>query len=227
MPALNYVQRLWFADTFVVLDIVQRQGRGWENRNKLLLPDPAWLTVPVLSSSRELIVDTLVSENDWVDDHIKRVRMYYQRHPYFSESLLNQVYGGLFENGSSFCSVILRFLRNVCDILGFLPNFILASEVADQRVYDASGPEKLLELCRKVGADIYISGANGRGYGVNEIFEGSNIEVVYHETLLGEYSQPKRSVFEPFMGVLDAMFCMGIDGLGEMIRKYPDDIGEK
>ena len=60
LPALNYLQRLYFADIFVIFDVVQREVRGFENRNKLLLPKPKWLTIPVSSSGREKIYKSVL-----------------------------------------------------------------------------------------------------------------------------------------------------------------------
>jgi hypothetical protein len=47
LPTLNYLIRLYFSDCFVLLDNVQRQARGYENRNKLLMPSAKWLSISI------------------------------------------------------------------------------------------------------------------------------------------------------------------------------------
>lgn len=51
LPVISYLQRLYFADIFVFLDNVQRQPRGVENRNKIIVNGKEkWLSIPVKSS---------------------------------------------------------------------------------------------------------------------------------------------------------------------------------
>lgn len=209
LPALNYLQRLYFADRFVVLDVVQRQARGWENRNKLLLPSPTWLTIPVASSSRSLIINATIDGRAWIDEHKDRISQHYGRAPYFNEALLNHVYT-INEDSSRYADVLVEMLKNACRLLSFEPRFVFASNVLAPEEMTRGGVEILRLLSQRVNADCYVSGPNGRNYGVSDGFLGSGIEVRFHEFHHPMYGQGGRP-FVPYMGYLDALFYCGAE----------------
>ena len=214
LPALNYLQRLIAADRFIVLDTVQRQGRGWENRNKLLLPDPKWLTIPVASSSREMICNAVIKETEWIKKHQQQIEKYYRNHPFFDKTILNRYYQGivhLLGRQGSYCEILVQLLLNACSILGIEPKIILASQLENSATNEDIGPGKLCHLCKNVRANRYISGPNGRKYGVESAFSGSGVKVVYHYFEHPKYTQPGLDTFVPYLGFLDAIFSAGKD----------------
>jgi hypothetical protein len=215
---VNYLQRLFHADVFVLLDDVQRQGRGVENRNKILCNGKAeWLTIPIRSGHREKIAATIVDGNTWVAWHYNKIISAYKRHPFFDEAIVREAYTGIGqETGLGFTDVVERFLRNVCTLFGFTPNFIRASRLSID--HEKAGPEHLYAICRAVGATAYISGANGIQYGVGEIFAGW-IPVLYNICSLKEYSQYGQQEFVPWLSFFDQIFSVGLERTSEWITE--------
>ncbi len=225
LPIISYIQRLHFSDCFVLLDVVQRQGRGWENRNKLLIPTPKWLSVPISSSTRALIKDTHISGADWIDQHKKAIRHNYKKHPYYNERILNKYYEGVKEmitaGQTEFVDVLEKMLVNSSEIFDIKINIQRASLLPQDEISAAQGPHKLLAICKQLGCKTYVSGANGRAYGVEEAFAGSGIRVRYHVPREEPYPQPNQSEFVPFMGFLDIVFCIGVERTREIITAPP------
>ena len=219
LPALNYLQRLYFADFFVVLDTVQRQARGWENRNKLLVPDPAWLTIPIASSSRELIVRTTISDRDWVSAHQYKISSCYKEAPYFDPSMLSRLYD-LSDVGDSYVDVLVRLIMNISEVLSFSPALVRASELLSGEVC-SGGVEMLSTICKRFEGSTYVSGPNGRDYGVGEEFGRRGIPVRYHDFSHPIYDQ-RRDEFHPYMGFLDALFFCGVEWLSNFVRMQPE-----
>lgn len=220
LPVMSYLQRLYHADLFVLLDSVQRQGRGWENRNKLLVPTPKWLTVPICSSRRALICNTKIQGTQWVSEHVSLVKRYYNKAPFYDYSLLEMleknIREAVFESDGNYTSVIRSQLEVFCSYLGFTPKFTLATDLEKLGSCAASGPEKLRDLCLLAGATEYISGGNGKAYGVEEAFQNSNVAVRYHHPQLIQYSQQGTS-FVPFMACLDTFFHLGPDRCADIV----------
>ena len=214
LPVMSYLQRLYHADLFILLDSVQRQGRGWENRNKLLIPAPKWLTVPICSSRRALICNTEIQGSQWISDHVSLVKKHYSSAKYYDSSLLDtlekSIQEALFENDGDYTSAIRSQLEVFCSYLGFAPRLALATDIEKLGTCADSGPEKLRDLCLLAGATEYVSGGNGKAYGVEEAFQGSNIAVRYHHPQLLKYSQ-QGTTFVPFMACLDTFFHLGPD----------------
>lgn len=219
LPAVNYIQRLCFADAFVFLDNVQRQGRGIENRNKILLNNEVkWLTIPISSSSRELIKNSIVSNIDWVDIHKKALFQAYNRCPFFDSEIASKYYSNI--NSLRYTGMITRMTFNLCEMLGFTPRVILASELdIDQQ---SSGPEKLYQICEAVEADLYISGSNGREYGVKEHFKSKSdkVNVVFHDFDYPIYKQHNNdNGFVPWLCFFDMVFNCGLINTKEVITE--------
>jgi len=209
LPAVNYLQRLYWTDVFVLLDDVQRQGRGVENRNKILRGGKAeWLTIPISSESREKIMHTVINGNSWITTHRRKLIMAYQRHPFFDESFIYAAYSGIMDKSTFYVDALETFLRNVCALFDFAPKLIRASCLDINHA--VNGPAHLLDICMAVDATLYISGANGLRYGVEETFAG-RIPVLYNIHENAAYAQPGDTSFVPWLAFFDQLFCVGLE----------------
>lgn len=223
LPAINYLSRLYFSDNFVLLDNVQRQPRGFENRNKLLFSKPDWLTIPIKSSSREVIYLTKIDGAEWVEEHKNKIYNYYNKAPYFDEGLLSAWYEGI-DHVDDFTDAIELYLRNVCQSLNFEPKIIRATTICGCE--KKSGVENICDLIRyfksKFTDTIYISGSNGRNYGIVDVLKKENIAVKIHDWQPEPYQQRSMESFIPFLGFVDMAFSVGIEKLESEIRIPPE-----
>ncbi len=223
IPALNYIARLCYTDLFVVFDTVQRQPREPHNRNRLLCNgEPKWVTIPINASSRAIIDEMKVAGIEWIQQHKDTIRNYYLHAPYFDMTLMDSYYEGvedtLISSDYDFTTAMLQTYSNIGNLFGFEPKVIRASEINNEEIDQHYGPDKLMAICRKIEADLYISGPVGREYGVFEAFKGSGVDVLIHEYTHPVYEQVNTSAFVPYMGFFDALFNMGRDNLTEIIH---------
>jgi hypothetical protein len=219
LPALNYLQRLKFADVFVLLDLVQRQSRGWENRNKLLLPSPSWLTIPIASSSREIIKKSKVDGFSWIAEHKNKINHFYSSADFYDRNALDASYDIPLDS-PWFSDVAYGLIIKACAMLDFRPNVILSSDLFNDRERIPEGADLLAEICRRLAADVYVSGPNGAKYGIEKAFEQINTIVEYHDFTHPVYPQGQVG-FYPYMGWLDSLFNAGIDFVCEVVKKEP------
>jgi len=90
---------------------------------------------------------------------------------------------------------------------------ILASKLESRE-----GPtERLVDLCRQVGGNIYLSGKDGAKYMDLDIFEKEGIEIIFQDYKHPQYPQLFGS-FEPCMSILDLLFNCGPESL-PILRK--------
>ena len=220
LPAINYLQRLYNADLFVFFDTVQRQGRGWENRNKILTNGKEqWVTIPVESSSREVIFKTRISGSDWIDEHKNLIRNAYKKKPFYSDEIVDRYYVGvketLLKNDFNYRDAIVKMNLNVCDLFGFKPKYIYSSQCDDS---ECRGVEKLVKISKDVGCGTYVSGANGKEYGVVEAFRDSGINVSFHYFDYPAYPQYGEKEFHPWLSFFDVIFNIGLDRTKNIIQ---------
>lgn len=226
LPALNYLQRVCFADTFVLFDTVQRQARAWENRNQLLLPNtPQWLTIPIASSSRARIADAIYRDANWVQNHKARIVQNYLGAPYFDPEVLECYYSayepGREQAGGGFAISVKRSIERLFDYLDLPYNMRFASAL-EPTANQVSGPAKLRSICEQLGAEAYISGPNGREYGVIPCFAGSRCKVLFHEYRHPTYHQGDGTrAFVPYMGFFDALFNCGRSWIRDALLEPP------
>lgn len=219
LPIISYLQRIYFSDHFVLLDNVQRQSRGYENRNKLFLPNLKWLTIPISSSSREVIFNTKISSNiDWVNDHKQLITQFYKKHPFFDEFLLDKWFSGIVDI-LDFTQAMKLHLENICDSINVEPNFIRASDLIGRD--QGYGIDNLFNIIKSIkGTDkVYVSGSNGRDYGILEADHFANHKTIFHDWKPSEYFQYRQENFHPYMPFLDYVFNEGIEKLESLVKE--------
>lgn len=214
IPALNYVQRMEMVDIFVFRDDVQFQRKDWENRNKIKIagePGWMWLTAPVKACAPETRITEVEIDDTlpWRTKMCRAIELNYARAPFFKQFfpyvrdiLLNGW------KGQTLVSLNYAFIDMLRDAwrLGKC-KFLYASELGCSGDTD----EILIAMCKKLGADVYLSGAEGRNYNRPERWAEEGIELRYHDYVYPEYPQ-LHGPFVPWMSALDLLFNCGRDG---------------
>ncbi len=219
LPVVNYLQRLKNADLFVFLDNVQRQYLGVENRNLILVNGKKkWLTIPVSSSRLEVIYKAKIAGSEWIEEHKRKIYEAYKKAPYFEPKYIEQYYEGvedvLKRTNYSYSETIIHLVLNACRIFGFKPNYVRATELGVPQV---KGVENLYNILKTVGAEVYISGSNGRAYGVKEFLEKRGIKVLFNDYRHPVYKQFNSEEFVPWLCFFDTLFNVGYEKCKEYI----------
>lgn len=216
LPGLNYITRLRNADTFVLLDNVQRQYLGIENRNRLITNSKTrWVTMPISSSRKAFIRDTHVVSNSWVDMHKSFIRENYKKAPCYNEDYLETYYNGiqkmLLSGQTSYLEIIKKMLYNLQDILQESFNMITVKELG--LLSESKGTRNLVDIVACCNGDTYISGPMGRDYGVNHAFRDSGIKIFFHDYVFEEYFQYNSDNFIFGLAFFDLLFNEGLYSL--------------
>lgn len=207
-PGLHYLHRMMAADIFVILDTVQFTPRHEENRTKLKTPQGSqWLTVPMQKISRgQLILETHVNNNQpWRDKAVKTLNNLYGRAPHFKTYAAE--INGIFEEPYETLTQLDRASwQPALQLLGITCQFIYASDLP----LSGRGPRLLLDICKYLGADRYLSGGFGRDYLDVKEFEAEDVLVKFHEYTYPVYSQ-RFGDFVPYLSYLDMLFNVGLE----------------
>lgn len=205
MPWKGYFDIIHDVDVFVFLDDVQMTKRDWRTRNKIKTPKGTeWLTVPVSGGRDQLIYETEIVQDDWQHRHLKSLSTNYNRAPFFKnyQFLLDWLYGQTHQNLSKFNRQTTQI---ICEMLGLKTQLLCSVDLAPQGAKD----DRLIDICQKVGATLYISGPAARDYIVEEKFQTAGIELVFKDySGYPEYPQ----LFPPFehaVSILDLLFNCG------------------
>jgi hypothetical protein len=207
IPWKGYFDLIRNVDAFILLDDVQFTRRDWRSRNQIKTRDGlAWLSIPVQTRGRytQLIQETMTSDPGWARRHWETLRASYRKTPYF-DRYADRV-AALYERSSTWLSEINHtFIVAICEILG-IPTPITWSR--DYPVRQMRN-ERLIDLCRTVGATEYLSGPSARNYLDVAAFGAAGITVQFADySRYPEYPQP-HGPFEHHVSVLDLLFCTG------------------
>lgn len=211
IPWLGYLDKIDKSDCFVFLDNVQYKPREYQNRNKIRTKDGwIWLTVPVVSKGlgRQKICDVTIDNSfDWQNHHWKSLKAWYNKAPNFRDhfQFFENVYTKKWEK---------LIDLNVCIIEYILKEFKIETPLYYESKLGITSmrTQRILEICKKLNADVYLSGIGGKGYLEEEKFAEAGIELRYqdfiHPVYRQRYMQGKDS-FLPFMSAIDLLFNEG------------------
>lgn len=208
LPWLGYFHRIAVSDLHIVLDHVQFEKNSFCNRNKVRTKDgAAWLTVPLATKGRfgDLAIHTLefAPHDSWQKKHWNTLRMNYAKAPCFAS--MAPAYERLYsQSWPSFMPMLRAFLEQHLRHLGMTTPLRYSSEMN----VTGTKSDLVLNLCREVNADTYLSGALGRDYLDEASFARSGIEVRYQDYAHPTYAQCHPE-FVPCLGVLDLLFNHG------------------
>lgn len=208
LPWLGYFHKVALSNIHVFLDTVQFEKNYVDNRNKIKTSQGwSWLTVPVLTKGRfdSLILNTLEIDNkiDWRKKHWQsilqnyRKALFFHQHSGFFENIYQQEWNKLIELNQ----VIIRYLL---EQLGIKSDIVMAS------CLQAAGEksELVLNICKELNAETYISGSMGKGYLDEDRFNEANIKIIYQDYQHPVYQQ-LYGEFQPYMSVIDLLFNHG------------------
>ena len=208
LPWIGYFDLMDQSDIFVFLDSVQFTKRSWQQRNRIKSADgELMLTVPVLSKGLrdQKISETAVDvSSDFRRKHSTAIEHAYARAPHYAE-YSKEFHVLLAKGHSSLAELNIELIRWLAGSFGIRKEFVRSSQT---KVAGRSS-ELLVGICRELGVSRYLSAAGSREYIEEEKkFEGSGLELVYHDYHHPEYSQ-MHGAFLPYLSALDLLFNEG------------------
>jgi hypothetical protein len=200
LPWLGYFEKIARSDNFVFLDNVQYKEREFQNRNKIRTKDgSSWLTVPVISKGegRQNISEVKIdNELAWQRKHLASLRTSYARAPFFKDyyPYLEEV---LSRQWVYLKDLNIEIIRFVLKELSIDTPITLESDLS----IFAMSTQRIIDICKKLKADTYLSGAGGKSYLDEMLFTRENIRLIYQEFLHPKYKQ----CYEPFMSFMSSI----------------------
>ncbi len=193
LPWQGYFALMKHSDIFVFLDdVALPQGRSLQTRVAIIKDKrKMWLSVPVKRKTGQLICDVEIAGDHWRRKHTSTIKYAYAD----TYKLIH----GIYEQSWRFIADLnMTLIERIADSLNINSSLMRSSKLN----IPGRGSDKILNLCRHLGAKCYISGHGGARYLKHEEFERNGIRVNYADYELVPYRQATDS-FDPFVTVLD------------------------
>ncbi len=219
LPYPGFFQKLSMSDVFVLMDDVQYDKR-YTNRNQILVPQgPIWISVPIdkgdkFSENRHVRINNSI---DWRAEHLQKIDKSYARAPFFHQygQKMKDVYSRDWE---MLLELDLELVKLMMDWLGLKIPTVRESELG----VGGESTERLVNACKAVGADTYVSGIGGKNYMDESMFARAGLSVVYQHYEPVEYKQRFGSTFVPNLSIVDMVFNVGPES-SRLIRESKAD----
>ncbi len=218
LPWLGYFDLIDQVDAFVFLDAVQFEKQSWQQRNRIKTPAGLqWLTVPVVFNGRfgQMIHQVEIRDREFWRKHLRSIEVNYGRAAFF-DRYYPELAKGLppWASTGSLAELTMETIRWFCGVLGIQIKLTTSSALSQP----GRRSELLVNLCRALGADEYLSPLGSAVYLCDDLpkFSSAGIEVKFQHYEHPEY----RQLFPPFLSyasALDILFNEGPRAM-EIIR---------
>jgi hypothetical protein len=222
LPWIGYFDLIDSADQFVFLDDAQVLKRSWGVRNRVLGQNgETFLTVP-LSGHRHgegsAFVDTAVdADQPWAKTHLATIRHAYAKAPHFDD-VFASLEALLLAGHTTIGALNEDFIRTTARRIGIATPFLKSSQLQGT---DGRKDDRLLSICRAIGADTYLAAPGSAAYIEQEheggAFAGSGVAIRYHHFVHPVYPQ-RRAGFVSHMSIVDLLMNCGYASALEIIR---------
>jgi hypothetical protein len=215
LPWLGYFDRVVKSDLAVVLDSVQIERKtktAFSNRNRIRTSSGwSWLSIPLATAGlgQPLIRNVKVDNTlPWKAKHWKSLCHSYSRAKYFKE-YSNWLEGFYQSDLLLLTDVLSRSTEYLMQSLGIETQMVSSSRLN----VPGSKSELVLNICKAVGATVYLSGPFGRDYLDVASFRESGIELKFHDYIHPVYIQAYPG-FASHLSIVDLLFNYGPNSLG-------------
>ncbi len=219
MPYLGFFHKMAQADAFVILGDVDYKKNNFQNRNRVWTPNGvAWATVPVLHKgleSKKIRDIRTVETEPWRKKYRMLLEQNYGRHPGFAAAM-SVVDHALEEGGDRLAAMNTIMIKGFAALLGIGTPIMVDSDLQTE----GAKSELLVSVCKSVGGDQYLSGAGGREYLDESVFQEAGIAVRYQEFHHPVYPQKGPAEFVPYLSVFD-LVCNCPDDAGRVLMGEP------
>lgn len=220
LPYLGFFYKVAQADLFMILDDADFEKDNVQNRNKIRTAQGwQWLTVPVKFEVGTKINQVKIDERahglkKWIrtlDVNYQRAKYYKDHRPFFM-SLLDRGFIGISELNTTIIEYLIAILVKPLEII----------KSSDYNVTTFS-TQRVVDLCRAVDADVFISGPGAKVYLEAEQFCSAGIELKFTDFKHPVYKQV-YDPFIPYMSAIDLLFNYGPDARDIIVRCNADSI---
>jgi len=207
-PWCGYIELVKAADIFVHFDDVQLPlAASFTTRVQVKTKSGAmWLSAPVDRSkgnANSINKSFFSNEINWRQKHIKTIEHLYKKTPFFNEMMdiaLN-IYNQQTNNIAEFDQYCDETLMS---FFGLHTKIMKSSEIH----VSGSKTELLVNICKELGADVYITGHGALNYLDYDMFEKNKIEVQYIQYYFKPWDQ-QFGEWTPYVTSLDLIAATG------------------
>jgi len=218
-PYIGYWQLINAVDKYVIYDDVNYIKRGWINRNRILMNGEGKLINLQMhnASQNKFINEVEVLGNPIYNKKLfKTLETCYKKAPYYADTF--PIIESVITQDERNLAKYLEFsIRRVSEYLSIDTELIVSSTITKNN--DLQGQDKIIEICKVLGADEYINAIGGQALYSPENFTAQGIRLKFLKTSEIRYQQFKNENV-PNLSIIDVMMFNSIEEIKKMLEEY-------
>lgn len=220
MPYIGYFQLINAVDEFIVYDNIQFTKKGWINRNRILVNgSDAYFTLPLKKDSDYLEIKNRFLANSFDFERkriLNRISESYRKAPFFKQTYEVLERCMIYEDNNLF-NFIFHSIRELVNYLNIDTKLTISSTLLIN--HHLKGEEKVLAICKKQQAAVYINPVGGVNLYKKEEFRSHNVELQFQKSNTIVYKQLNNE-FVPFLSIIDVMMFNDNLCIKQMLNNY-------
>ena len=222
-PYIVYFQLINAVDKFILYNDVTFIKQGWINRNYILANNQKHLiSLPVSKiSSNKLISETYINKNEitrWYKKFLLSIEQQYKKSPNYKEVF--ELIISIFKHVNQ-AAIISEFnklsIERINEYLGIETKIEDSSGKYNNE--NLSGQDRVINICKKENATIYINAIGGTELYDKEKFKNSNINLYFLKPIYISYKQ-QNNEFIPWLSIIDVMMFNDKNRIRNMLNNY-------
>jgi hypothetical protein len=219
LPYIGYFQLIEAVDKFIIYDDVNFINKGWINRNNILVDCQQFkFTIPILGLSQNKHINQLEINKDliWIKKIKKTVEYAYKKAPYFDVGF-NLFLEIMDFEGEKFNYFVLNSIEKISNYLEI--STVLVSSSTIYKNNHLSGQDRIIDICKKENAEIYINSIGGKAIYNKELFDKENINLKFLKSNHVNYKQFNCN-FIPSLSILDVIMFNDLKTIKNYLSNY-------
>lgn len=211
LPWLGFFDLIRSVDVFIIYDHVQFEKQSWQQRNKIRNKQgELLLTAPVLHEKgleRRIKDVKLDFSRNILAKHLTSIKLAYSRSRNFDKVFAD--IEAVYQERNEFLLGLNMGLINIG-----MKHFSIEKKILFSSEMDIQGQkvEALIDACKKVGADKYLSPVGSKTYiDENNLFIENNIELSYQNFIHPVYKQINYPDFISHLSFIDYLLNVDTD----------------
>lgn len=207
-PYIGYWQLIHAVDRFVIYDDVNYIKGGWINRNRILINGkPVFITAPLRQSSpyKRICDLSLQKTPGWRDKLVRSVEITYGKAPCFGK-VFPVIENLIRHKADNLAEYLAHQILTLSRFMGIETDFVTTGRGYGNN--SLSGQERIIDICRREGANTYINPQGGQALYDTETFRKAGIDLRF--IIMRPLPYPQRVVgFVPCLSIIDALMELG------------------
>lgn len=216
LPYIGYFQLVAAVDRFVVYDDVNFIKQGWVARNRVLCNGAEHLLTLRLKGAGSNVLINAIEVDHEVKKMLRTLEQSYRKAPEFERvfPVLEQVISDPEKNLALF---LFKQLKALCGLMGINTPMVLSSTL--EKPDGLAGQERVLAICKSLGATRYINAIGGQQLYSKEVFAAHGVDLRFIQCGDISYKQFKEP-FVPWLSIVDVLMFNSADGVQEMLDNH-------